>query len=757
MKEHLNMPMVPIAEGDFIRGSIQRKKYRGTNRQYLYHYKDLRADFLNDSRFIRDTYMEALVAEGAMAPSMLRAYYQDLEPMLALAMEEDDLTEEELYGRILDHRGLFVGDKSEAYDEALRTAAMSGKAPVTMGINQSALLWQKLQGVKNVVIFLEEVTYLDGFTRCYERLRDMPLDIRVVVKAQRRHPLDATAADMAELVAAEAIRVSEDKGVGYDLRAYKVPEESLVLGFGEWFVGAFRNLNVDAFVFCTSEEIVTRDATNAGDKKEQHCIYVPRGYNMTEQLSITEVAVANYRILERIYGEIGEAVYDLSIDQLLKAFPNDFINGKSDRILEGIPMAYGGNFYEDRLHSLFCYAKSRFDGVFWQEKTFKDRAGNPMRAVTVAVEEGLLGHLDVHCFEEATSVRQYYRSQPGKNGIVANFMFFSTDKSLAAYNDLRQDRREEQCHKVGWHLDYRYDGHLCVPPLYNKASLALSKEGTLSFEKKALKQGVFTIDGVDFALSGEDINVTDETARTRPIIVYTPLHCQKDTAAFHTTKALVGHGRVNFILVNGALLTVRQGEVLQPNMGVVLSLQQEMFDHHFHKAYGALFSDRGYLTKLPTCFYQDKALEDTVWAYGGGMFLIEAGRAYDDAASLMAEFQREGWRTDLSKQTQGSLTFKNDKHPRTVIGKTGGGRMFITVVTGRSRHSVGANYLELIEINKAFYEDITDLMNLDGGASSFLGLVLDGEVIPLTDITYTDDSAAGEIRPLNSIIEINLA
>lgn len=78
----------------------------------------------------------------------------------------------------------------------------------------------------------------------------------------------------------------------------------------------------------------------------------------------------------------------------------------------------------------------------------------------------------------------------------------------------------------------------------------------------------------------------------------------------------------------------------------------------------------------------------------------------------------------------------------------------MVVCSGRSKHSVGADYLDLIRIAKTLFDDVEMLVNVDGGASSFMGLIHRGEVLELSDVTFTNDSSAGTLRPLNSIFTI---
>lgn len=85
---------------------------------------------------------------------------------------------------------------------------------------------------------------------------------------------------------------------------------------------------------------------------------------------------------------------------------------------------------------------------------------------------------------------------------------------------------------------------------------------------------------------------------------------------------------------------------------------------------------------------------------GGGPVLLQEGR------SVLAP---------------GPNSFADTRHPRTALGRTPDGSLWLVVVDGRQKMSVGASLAELTEIMRRW--GCTDAINLDGGGSSTMNLL----------------------------------
>ena len=95
-----------------------------------------------------------------------------------------------------------------------------------------------------------------------------------------------------------------------------------------------------------------------------------------------------------------------------------------------------------------------------------------------------------------------------------------------------------------------------------------------------------------------------------------------------------------------------------------------------------------------------------------------------------------------------------ERHPRTAIGTTEKGELVILVYSGRTRHSVGADYREMSEIARRLFPDIKTLMNVDGGGSAVLGMVVNGSFMELSCPSTSSDSCVGMTRPVNTVFYI---
>lgn len=746
--------MISVATKDFVTGSIKRSKYQKNNRQYLYKYHDIKADFLNGNDFCKDYYIDEIYKQKMVTKEEYNHYYSEMKDYLSKTMEVLEITEEKMYAELL---------KIRAKHFSKYTKGIHREGDIDQynehdidGIHQVAVLKRKLKDYEHLYLCIEEIKYIKDIESFYYWLVDEKVKITLVVKENHLYPDSIKLEDIKRvLFRAENSENEEDiihisnEEIGIDFSTFSVPENSGFICFGEWFLGANKNLNVDSYVMCTSEEIVTRDACNTSDKKEVQFIYIPKKYNLIEHLECIEISKYNYRVISFIYNKIGEKVYQLAFEDLVDMFPEYFINYKSDYLIDYIPMKMKQDFYIDRIDSIVSYIESRTNGLAFDQKVLKDANGDDMRVVAVSIDQSLQNKLKVKGFHSATNIREYYRNRGKKEiGIVSNFLFFSTDISMALYNKIRAERVKEQYSVSGWHLDYKLEDAIETVPVYNKACVALTNDGNIVFGQKKLETGEFIVN--DYKIKVDETIINQE--KPGDISIYTPMYCKSESDDFRKYSEPVGSKRVNLVFINNDIVCVREGSVLLPNAGVILSFTKDKFSKIIGD-YDVRVDENGYYENLPiTCRYQSTFAKEHKWAYGGGMFLIKEGVALSSEDDIITSFRKEGWMNALSKQTQGSLTYKNTKHPRTVIGKTKTGDFFIIVCTGRSKYSVGADYLDLINIAKELYTDIEYLMNVDGGASSMLGVTIDGEVIPLTDITYTDDSAAGEIRSLNSIM-----
>ena len=208
------------------------------------------------------------------------------------------------------------------------------------------------------------------------------------------------------------------------------------------------------------------------------------------------------------------------------------------------------------------------------------------------------------------------------------------------------------------------------------------------------------------------------------------------------------------------------GHRLLPGTGVVLSLEKET-GRAFALRCGLTPAEDGYFTweEKPRLDLRLEHPADVApdiwdrmqWAYGGGLTLAENGQCVfsrdGDAAAALA---LEGWASPLSSQTQESDIAALARHPRTAIGLTQAGQLFLLVFSGRSSISAGADYIEMCEIARKLVPDLKDMINVDGGASSVLGLGVGRRFIEYSRPSSSFESLAGMVRPINSVFRVIL-
>lgn len=746
--------MMKIASEAFRFGSIQRKHYQRYVKRYLYRYRGVHADLVNGNEFIVDELMDELAENGAISSQELLAYYHELAVYMHSLPEMREETDEEIYREILQIRETYHTEEADRYLQGKKKELMIRDWRPKKGINQIENFWHAKDKPSRVTLMVMDAALVAALMDVYRFCKLSQIPVRIMVKNHRW--LD-TLAGKSELTAfedldqADLIARSSD-AFGFDLAAIDGIEDEVIIGFGEWFVGVFRKLHVDAYIVCQSKEILTRAATNAIDKKDTHWIYVPAGFDLIQSISIVERNLMNYRVISWIAEKEGNGIYQIPAEELVNAYPAYFLHGNSDRRCE-LPFITQASkseqdFFDKRNQGVFQWIDSQAEDVEMGSKIILDPNGQPMK-VTFAKMKRLQDHCPrVFSTSKAQEIRPFFRAAEIDHGLAMNFLFFATEKSIATYNQMRKNRPLEQIHDAGWHIDYRKNDAGETFPLYAKAAIGMDKQGQLHFFRKRLGSGQLVVNGRSLTWNSEQV----DPDQPEDFCIFTPYAVKADSEAYLETREIVGHDRVNLVVVNDRIVAIRKGSVILPNIGVVLSFSLTKWKRIFPDQ---AFNTEGYGNASAYDFRLSlDSAADYQWVYGGAMFLVYQGQAFDSREKLMAEFRREGWLSDLSKQTQDSETFRLEKHPRSMIGMTKSGEFFMAVVSGRSQYSVGADYLDLIRIANELFDDVDMLMNVDGGASSFMGLIHHGEVIELSDVTFTNDSSAGTLRPLNSIFTI---
>ena len=331
-----------------------------------------------------------------------------------------------------------------------------------------------------------------------------------------------------------------------------------------------------------------------------------------------------------------------------------------------------------------------------------------------------------------------------------NFLYFATENLIYSYNDSIQNNQQEKIKFKDFYIDSFYNGKKCTPSLYNKAFIGLKKDNNLEIGREKLSEGYIEIFGEKIKWEKENINnQRDENE----VIVFTPLMSEKN----ENNGFKVGYDRFNITLVDNKVICMRFGEVYLPPFGVVISLRRDKFE---------IFRRRSQLEEINNNYYSCKKEADInfffennnnfKWKYGGGTLLVKDGEnLMKDETIAKDNFTLEGWYKPLSMKTQETQVQDWVRGPRSVICKDDNGGVFIGVFSGRTRESKGIRFDQMIEILFKEVKGLKDAINLDGGSSSCLGMMLKSEFFELSYPSSTTFTCASMARPVNSFLLIN--
>ncbi|MBO4886191.1 MAG: phosphodiester glycosidase family protein, partial [Clostridia bacterium] len=562
--------------------------------------------------------------------------------------------------------------------------------------------------------------------------------------------------------------------------------------YGETGLLFCRGMSLPALVTCAPESFTARALMGQFMKRGLCAVYVPAGFDIVPFVPMARRTLASFRQFAQLCATHGEGVYDMDARTLYARWPEMFFSVYDETdsglpegiVLPDCPPGSGG-WYAD-----FCSRRDRaieallnaLPGVrslngWFELDTFTQK---PVPWDAIGEARGILVHGVLADRASGASVR-LSAGQPipprallrGEKDvpqaqIISNYLFFLTPRLAELYNRLRAARPQEQSAMRGGHLDYMLyhdaDGKRTETfPLYRKACMGLTGEGRFVFFHFRLRGGSCAVNGQAVEWTEADVDPAD----AGDVAVYTPCLSCADASAnrFEYVKS-VGEGRVNFVINQTELTCARDGDVLLPGTGVVLSLSRER-GLALARACGFTPSEKGYFawSEAPRLAVRLQNPEEIApetwrgmqWAYGGGLTLIRNGesvfRRGADASEKLAE---EGWASPLSAQTQESDIAALARHPRTAIGRTRAGALLILVFSGRSSLSAGADYVEMCEIARKLAPDVDDLMNVDGGGSAVLGFAIGRRFVEYSWPSSSFDSLPGMVRPVNSLFCVTL-
>lgn len=579
-----------------------------------------------------------------------------------------------------------------------------------------------------------------------------------------------------------------------------------------------RNLRIDAIVYADVSGFYTKAVTNQLADAHPCVVYIPPHFDITKQVKLIEKTTVSYWQLAQLWKSYGDGVYDCNERELYQKYPQFFLNvyESGDECLEsreGYPIridwqdvsvqkddSWLGTYYKLRDQAIRDYL-SQNDNMDYLSTWFSEYMEE--QEIPWGCQEQQRGIL-VHGIRMKQAEDSQVISCPAGVGlhqlveqmreqddcrdiqIFSNFLFFMTPRLAQMYNELRKDRPREQCAFHRDHLDFKVvheDGKRVETfPLFRKACIAMKKNGQFLFFNFRLGGGRMKAAGQWISWSHADVDVIesntqeqvagmgfvpneDQKMSANKIRIYTPYYSVPDESQSPVDyQKLVGKDRLNLVIMQDRILSIRMGEVMLSSVGVVVSLEKKAGEA-FVKQAGLRPLEDGYydcesldfelkLDKPQELSQQD--WDEIAWAYGGGLSLILDEKGVCDDGEPESCFREEGWMSPLSRQTQEAEIHRMVKHPRTAIGLTKGGSLVILVYSGRITLSSGADYGEMITIARKLFPDIQSLMNVDGGGSAMLGMSIGKSFMELSYPAISLDSCAGMVRPINTTLCLKL-
>ena len=748
-----------------------RRDLKGDVLHAYYRYREV------DLLFFKEPEKPTQIADG-LAEEMLRLGLIDrtqLEDYRACVARElspidavDELSSEAVYSRIQGlRRRCFGAAQLERYREILSRA---GKALTFDGcIDQWVQLETVVQRSDALMLVLTQPELLRQMQQDLSRLPNRPLFAAV-------SPIEGEILPTASFFHA----AFENINITCLTNPSAIPERTAILFYGEDGLHHCRGLKLPAMVTSVPRGYCAQALVNQLGMERPCRVYVPAGLDLTPYVRLLQKSRLTYSHLAGLAARFGEGIYDLTPEELYRNYPDAFLNiyettfdalplpikinmdgegetfSRFDRLLEQGIQGYLDGF--QNVKYLFSY----FDENLQPAPVCYD-ASQPQKGILVhgvRVKQAR-GAQVLRCPKGVTPRQMFRQLDLAGTGIISNFLFFMTEKLGTLYNTLRADRPCEQADAASGHLDYmlcHQDGRRIETfPLFRKTCVAMDADGRFLFFNFRLGGGSADVNGERFAWDKEQVDREDPQA---PVLVYTPYYsCPDREADRDTYHKEVGAGRVNLIVLQDRITCVRRGDVILPSAGVVISLRPD----RAKKLLGGLKSlEDGYYDvsgmELSICLEHPEEVsperwEKVQWAYGGGLSLILDGQAICDG-DMDSWFDREGWMSPLSRQTQESGLHTIARHPRTAIGVAENGDLVILVFSGRTWRSVGADYIEMCRIARTLVPDIRTLMNADGGGSAMLGMTVNGSFMELSCPSTSTGSCVGMVRPINTVFYI---
>ncbi len=780
--------------------SYIRKSFRLDIIYTVIQYKEMNALYnLNLGKMhVHDGFVERMFLEHLITDEMMKAYEECVIRAFHPLSRFDEACIEDLYGVLYQERKKCFG-----IDLIEKEQHLMAQQEITFqpqgGIDQTKKKEALMASCKSVIFVLTDASLFFLMKRDIEEAVKQEKTVYLVTGRERGDAVPSK--EWMETVYASNEKIHyltmecRNHGLNFEgvswnaeLQSQIHQNETFFMIYGEDGFLSCKELLIDSIVYGIPSGYFTRTLTNQHTVDRACVVYIPKKFDITRYVSIWGKTRISYWQLAKLWEVFGDEIYDCTPEELYLKYPQYFLNVYSDsteyeEASSNYPIQLVWEDEKSETSVMKQFDRMRDEAIqkylnkneniqyvsaYFNEEMeqtdipwYLDEQQNGILVQAIRVGKVKDSYV-INC--NGKTVRNIMRDDPREENtirILSNFLFFLTPRLAQVYNELRKDEKRQQIDFCGGHLDYMlyYEEGKRIEtfPLFCKSCIGMTEEGKYLFFRFQLAGGSITINGETVRWEKNGVN----TEFSEKVSVYTPLYAkEKECTEPKKYKMQVGKDRINIVMVQNHIICIRKGPVVLSGIGVVLSMEEEMGIQFLEKI-GANPIEDGYFVcenfDVRVVLDKPEGVEDwnrLKWVYGGGLSLLMDGQSPCDEGedALIQWLSREGWMSALSKQTQESAIEKLTKHPRTGIGITKDGNLVILVYSGRTALSVGADYREMVFIARKIFPDIWNMMNVDGGGSSFLGMTVGNSFMELSFPATSADNCAGMVRLVNTIL-----
>ena len=791
-----------LIKENYIGGAFLRKELNGYIDSKRFIFGDILIDFSKDRHIVKDLYIDKI--KKYINIKSYEKYLSILDEFISPLEKFDNITNEELYGEINLLRKQFITNYTEIIEKEKKDYlkhicqkiqnsnnlkklflkiiyynTTPGFQKYTSAIDDYNLLKIEINSSKNIIFIPGDYRQLPYILLLSNRLNADNIYILLKKESILNEPTTNDFLYLSRLIKFKNSIIpveyyNNDIGINFKKininikeKIKKIIKNSLVIATDEKMIFSLNNVNFEYFLLSKIQNIYSQRFTN---------LYITENKipYIIAKIAPTTIHAERFSGVERIKKTLLHSrLNPQNLNQYYMNFysttyiPKNFsfkINSKKfNKIIlerQNILNSFTAKWLKKREHN-YIFSYYSLDSLKKIEY-IPEKEKNAVMVNIVTLKN--LNNITVTPIigQNLIYPRNYVRTlNKEKNYLFLNFMYFATNKLVKWYNEKINSRPYEHIKFSNFYIDYQfkkiYDNHyLETFPLFNKGYIGLTENNEFIFGRKKISDGKIILNNVDISWKKENINKNIDT----DIILYTPQYADsiKTIPDFKNFTLTVGKNRFNMVIINDKLIISRLGEVVLPPFGVVISIKKDLAKNYIQKIGFAKLEKNYYELKnykLIIDINSNMDKKNIKWIYGGGTLIIENGKnLFKNTKLKTSEFKREGWFNILSMQTQETQLQKEERNPRSVIGISEKNEIFLATFSGRTKESKGVYYSELIKILEIEIGKIKYLLNLDGGASTCMGLIHKNEFFELNYPAVAPDSSAGMVRAINSFLLI---